>query len=71
MLPRQLSQGLGKHDILLPLCEREKDSRMFLRAPTEWVVWIWPQKLQNITSKFLDGSLVFQKKIYEYIFRLL
>lgn len=37
-----------------------KISRMFLRVLTGCIGWIRPQKLQDITFEFLDGSLIFR-----------
>ena len=34
---------------IVPVCERENGSKMFLRALTEQVSCIWPQKPRNIT----------------------
>ena len=59
MLPRQISQGLGKHEIHVPLCERNGSGK-FLRALTQWVGWLDPAPGPvecYHTFEFLDGSL--------------
>lgn len=51
---------LGKHEIQVLWCSREKDSGIFLSALVGWVGWVWPQNLWNITTEFLQGPLVFR-----------
>jgi len=63
MLPWELYRDLGKHKIQAPLREREKDSRKFLKALTEWVGWLdLASKATEYhhTLEYLDGFLGFR-----------